>query len=75
MVSASAPKPVKKPNPEGPIKPLDLPEIPEIPEIPVGDSKLRIDGDKGVTLSTEIGGIPLDLSLGDEGFSIEQQRE
>lgn len=71
----SAPKPVKKPNPEGPVKPLDLPEVPGIPEIPVGDSKLRIDGDKGVTLSTEIGGIPLDLSLGDDGFSIEQQRE
>ncbi len=66
-------KPAKKPDPDGPVKPLDLPEIPEIPDIPVGYSELSIDQDAGVTLSTEIGGIPLDLSVDGDGLRIEER--
>jgi len=69
-------KPEKTPDPDGPITPLDLPEIPEIPDIPVGNSEVRINREEGVTLSTEIGGIPLDLSMDGDGFRVEErQRE
>ncbi|QJB70611.1 transglycosylase domain-containing protein [Parasphingorhabdus halotolerans] len=64
-------KPVKKPDPDGPIMPLDLPEI---PEIPVGDSELRIDGREGVTLSTEVGGVPVNVRMGRDGVAVEQRR-
>ena len=72
---AGTAKPAKKPNPDGPIKPLDLPEIPEIPEIPIGDSRVRINGDDGVTVSTEIGGNPVDLNINSDGLSVEQQSD
>ena len=65
-------KPAKKPNPDGPVMPLDLPEI---PEIPVGDSQLRIDGRDGVTLSTEVGGVPVDVRMGRDGVAVEQRKE
>ncbi len=68
-------KSIKKPNPDGPIKPLDLPEIPEIPDIPVGNSELRIRSGEGVTLSTEIGGMPLDLTVDDDGLRVEEREE
>ncbi|VAV88040.1 Multimodular transpeptidase-transglycosylase [hydrothermal vent metagenome] len=70
----STPKPVKKPNPDGPVKPLDLPKIPEIP-LDLGDSELRINGSEGVTLSTEIGGIPLEVILDGDGLAVEQRQE
>ncbi len=64
-------KPKPKPNPEGPIQPLDLPDI-NIPDnlINMGESKVDIDPDKGVTLETEIGGVPIDMSLGKDGFDV-----
>ncbi|MEP6344481.1 MAG: transglycosylase domain-containing protein [Parasphingorhabdus sp.] len=67
-------KPVKKPDPEGPIIPLDLPTVPEIP-IDIGDAELRIDGDSGVRLGTEIGGIPIDLRIDGDGVAIERRPE
>lgn len=66
-------EPARTPDPDGPVRPLDLPEIPEIPDIPVGDSELSIDQEEGVTLSTEIGGIPLDLSVDGDGLRIEER--
>lgn len=68
-------KPARTPNPDGPVKPLDLPEIPGIPDIPVGDSELRINGRDGVTLSTEVGGVPIEVTLGNDGVAVEQKRE
>lgn len=75
---AKLPKPAKTPDPEGPVQPLDLPEIPEIPEIPefpVGNSEVRINREDGVTLSTEIGGIPMDLSVDGDGLRVEERQE
>ncbi len=69
------PKPVKLPDPEGPIEPLDLPEIPEIPDMPINieGTDVRIDRGRGVTVSTEVGGVPLDVTLDKNGFDVKQR--
>ena len=60
-----------KPDPEGPIEPLDLPEIPELP-IDLGDTDVRINENDGVTLTTDVGGVPLDVSIGRDGLEVRQ---
>jgi penicillin-binding protein 1A len=68
----AAPPPVrKKPDPEGPVLPLDLPEIPDIP-VDIGNSQIGLDGDNGVRLQTDIGGVPLDIRLGRDGLDVQQ---
>jgi len=67
-------KPARTPDPEGPVTPLDLPEIPEIP-VDIGDTEVRIDGDSGVRVGTEIGGVPVDLKINGDGVAIERRRE
>jgi penicillin-binding protein 1A len=69
-----APKPVKAPDPQGPVEPLDLPEIPKIP-VDLGDTDVRIDPDNGVTVSGKIDGVPLDVSVGKNGVNINQREE
>jgi penicillin-binding protein 1A len=66
----SAPKPVSKPDPEGPIKPLDLPELPDIP-INIDDTDIRINEKDGVTVNTDIGGVPLEVKLGRDGIDVQ----
>jgi penicillin-binding protein 1A len=69
-------KPKPKPNPKGPIEPLDLPDI-NIPDglLNMGESKVDIDPSKGLTLETEIGGVPIDMSLGKDGFDVQTGQE
>ncbi len=67
-------KPDSKPDPEGPVTPLDLPEIPDIP-LDVGNTEVRINGDSGVRVGTEIGGVPVDLKIDGDGVAIERRRE
>lgn len=67
---ARSPKPSKKPNPEGPIEPLDLPELSEIP-VDIGNSDVRIDPDNGVTVTTDVGGVPLELKLDRDGVNVQ----
>ncbi len=67
-------KPDRKPDPEGPITPLDLPEIPEIP-VDIGKSELRINSDSGVRVGTEIGGVPVDVKIDGDGVAIERRAE
>ena len=62
-------KPAPLPDPDGPIKPLDLPEILDIP-VGGGETNVRIDKEDGVTVSTEIGGVPLDVILGRGGVDV-----
>jgi penicillin-binding protein 1A len=62
--------PVPLPDPEGPIDPLDLPEIPEIP-INIDGTDVRINREKGVILSTEVGGVPLDITVGRDGLDVQ----
>jgi len=73
----SKPKPAKRPDPDGPIKPLDIPDIEGLQDIPIdlGDSEIRIRGNEGVSLSTEIGGIPLDLNIDGDGVVVQTRRE
>ncbi len=66
------PRPSTLPDPDGPIEPLDLPEIPEIP-IQVGGADVRIDPNNGVTVSTEVGGIPLDVTWGRDGVDVKSR--
>jgi penicillin-binding protein 1A len=61
------PKPVIAPNPDGPVEPLDLPDI---PELPIGTPDIRVDPDKGVTVSGEIEGVPLDLTIDKNGVDL-----
>jgi penicillin-binding protein 1A len=63
------PKPAALPDPEGPIEPIDLPEIPELP-INIDGTDVRINADKGVILSTELGGVPLDVTIGRDGVDV-----
>ncbi|VWX58878.1 transglycosylase domain-containing protein [Sphingorhabdus sp. 109] len=70
---AGSTKPQDKPDPEGPVTPLDLPEIPEIP-VEIGDAEVRINGDSGVRVGTEIGGVPVDLRIDGEGVAIERRQ-
>jgi penicillin-binding protein 1A len=67
-------KPARTPDPEGPVTPLDLPEIPEIP-VDIGETEVRINGDSGVRVGTEIGGVPVDLQINGDGVAIERRRE
>jgi penicillin-binding protein 1A len=62
-------KAMPKPDPEGPVEPLDLPEIPDIP-IDLGDTDVRINERDGVTVTTDVGGVPLDVSLGRDGLDV-----
>lgn len=71
---AGTTKPDRKPDPEGPVVPLDLPEIPEAPAAP-GDTEIRINGDSGVRIGTDIGGIPVDVQIDGDGVAIERRQE
>ncbi len=68
------PKPAPKVDPEGPVEPLDLPEIPEIP-VNIEGTDVRINGKQGVTVSTDIGGVPIDLTLDKNGLDVRQREK
>jgi penicillin-binding protein 1A len=66
----AAPRPAatEKSDPGGPVEPLD---VPDLEDIPIDDnSRLRI-GEGEVTLSTEIEGVPLDITLGEDGLRVD----
>jgi penicillin-binding protein 1A len=67
-----APKPVTKPDPEGPIEPLDLPEIPELP-IDINTPEVKVDPNEGVTVSGEIEGIPMDVTINKDGVDFQSR--
>lgn len=66
----AAPKPVNIPDPEGPIEPLDLPELPDIP-INIDGTDVRINEKDGVTVNTDIGGVPVEVKLGRDGVDVQ----
>ena len=57
-----------KPNPSGPVEPMDVPEGTEI-ELDNGTT-LRIDQGQGVGVSTQIQGVPIDLRINREGLQV-----
>lgn len=68
--TAPRPKPASSPDPQGPVQPFDLEDAPVIPLDDKG-SQLRIDQD-GVTLNTEIDGVPIELRLDENGALIDR---
>lgn len=67
----SQPAPREQDDPGGPIEPLDVPEIDDIP-IGDGNSRLRIREGEAI-FSTEIDGIPVDITFGEGGVAIDEE--
>lgn len=67
---AATPARRETPDPEGPVEPLDLPELQDLP-IDIGNSDVRIDEGEGVTLSTDLGGVPVEIKVDRDGAVIQ----
>ncbi len=63
------PKPAPVADPEGPIKPFDLPEIPELP-VDIQRPEVKVDPDRGVTVSGEVEGVPLNVTIDKNGVDV-----
>ncbi|QSR17362.1 transglycosylase domain-containing protein [Novosphingobium sp. KA1] len=81
---AAAPPARPRPNPSGPIEPLDVPDIGDIPDVlptalpsgaapdvSVGNVKVENDA---ATVNGQINGVPLELKLDQKGLQINGQR-
>ncbi|HAU23024.1 MAG TPA: penicillin-binding protein, partial [Erythrobacter sp.] len=70
-------EPASRPDPEGPIQPMDVPDIDDIPLDGVlfegRDASLRLE-DGEVVLSTELGDVPLDIDIEDGNVRIDPDR-
>ena len=64
----AAPRPTVSQNPAGPVRPLDLPSG---ADIPLGDgAHLRME-EGGVTVTTNVDGVPVDFGFGEGGVRID----
>ena len=65
---------VPKADPEGPVQPMD---VPDLDDIPLGDdgSRLRIREGEGISVSTEIEGVPVELTLDEDGLNVRPREE
>jgi len=63
------PRATPSPDPSGPVQPQD---VPRIDDIPLGEdgSRLRIR-ENGVVISTDVGGVPVDVRLDENGMALE----
>ncbi|WP_209347219.1 transglycosylase domain-containing protein [Pontixanthobacter sp. CEM42] len=63
-------RPTPKANPSGPVQPQD---VPDLEDIPIGENgtRLRVREGEGVTLTTEIEGVPIDIRLDEDGLNID----
>ncbi|MEM7665671.1 MAG: transglycosylase domain-containing protein [Pseudomonadota bacterium] len=64
-----APAPSVSPDPQGPVQPFDIEEGAEIP-LDENGSELRF-GEDGVTITTEVEGVPVEFRLGEDGLEVE----
>jgi penicillin-binding protein 1A len=60
------PKPSKSPDPAGPVVPLDLPDL---GDLPIAAPQIGVEGD-GARLSTDIGGVPVNVRIGPDGVRV-----
>jgi len=67
----AAPPRRARPDPRGPVEPLDVPDPTDIPPGEVGPIRLE-EGE--AVLSTEIGGRPLDVRIGEDGVRVDDGR-
>ena len=63
-----APTPTDRPDPSGPVEPLDIPDIGELP-LPGGGRLIVRDGE--TIFQTEIEGQPVEISVGDAGIGVD----
>jgi penicillin-binding protein 1A len=68
-VAAPGPQPVETSDPGGAVEPLD---VLDLGEIPIGDGRatLRIENE-GVIISGDVEGIPIDVTLGEDGLQVQ----
>ena len=67
---AAAPPRNARPDPRGPVEPLD---VPELDDIPLGEGQnLRVEGDEAV-FTGDIGGVPIDLRIGPDGIRLDAE--
>jgi len=70
---ASPPSPQQSADPAGPVQPLD---VPDLGDIPIGDdgTRLRVGQGEGVTLSTQVEGVPIDIRINQDGLRVDPVR-
>ena len=61
--------PTRRPDPEGPVEPMDIPEGIDID----ANNRLRVENGEAV-ISTDIGGVPMDVRIGEDGVRIDGER-
>jgi len=63
------PRATPSPDPSGPVQPQD---VPQIGDIPLGEDGSRLQiRDNGVIISTDVGGVPVDVRLDEGGVALE----
>jgi penicillin-binding protein 1A len=67
-----APSPTSRPDPRGPVEPLDVPTVEDIP-LGDGGATLDIDGE-GATINGTIEGFPVGVRIDGQGVRIDQPR-
>ena len=67
--AAPAAAPTSRPDPEGPVEPMDIPEGIDID----ANNRLRVENGEAV-ISTDIGGEPMDVRIGEDGVRVDGQR-
>ncbi|MEO5708078.1 MAG: transglycosylase domain-containing protein [Alteraurantiacibacter sp.] len=64
-----APRPSASADPGGPVQPQDVEELDDIPLTEDGQTRLSVD-QQGATISTEVGGVGLDIRLDEGGVRV-----
>ena len=62
------PRPPESPEPQGPVQPQD---VPGLEDLPIGETSVQIR-EGGAVLSTDIRGVPFDLTVDQNGVRIDQ---
>lgn len=63
-------EPAERPDPEGPIRPLDIEELRDIP-LDDNGTTLSVE-EEGLTVVTEIEGIPVEFRLNEDGLQVDR---
>ena len=69
--AAPAPAPTQRPDPAGPVEPMDIP-VPEGIDIDA-NNRLRVENGEAV-ITTDIGGATMDVRIGQDGVRIDGKR-